>query len=436
MYNDGCSLADRSGGELSVCSHGAITVTTHLGKVNSVSVIAAIVSFHEVGRFIVEGNGLVGSIWHIEVMIPGHWNRNVVGGDTIVGDEGIAGVVSGKFNRLVVDGIHRGNDRLAIVLDDGFGWADSGGSELGVSAWSDFNASTGHVKLVTMTRVHLVVGGVIVDGSMDVVIVMMVIIGGHGLVVVIIVMIIVGRGSVWVVMLIVVLRRGRGVGNKIVGSDTIVGDENAASVVAGKLNRVGVDFAHRSDNRLTVHLNDSLVGVDGGGSELGVSSWSNGGVSSSYVQFITMGRVHVVVRDVVGVAVVIGNVVGVAVVIGNVVGVAVVIDVIVDVVVVIVDVVVAVVIAGESVAVVKFPVFATEDLGAGGDHVGSESELLAVKDEGISVINELVLSGGTRILQMLNSLLGFIDLRSRSSCYVVVDVLLVRRDPMGMLGVG
>ena len=89
----------------------------------------------------------------------------------------------------------------------------------------------------------------------------------------------------------------RSIWDQIVVRIVIIWDENTAIFVAGNLDLVGVDFAHWSNDGLSVNLEHDLIVRDGGSSELWVSAWSNLNISrGSLLDVDTVRRVGVVVR--------------------------------------------------------------------------------------------------------------------------------------------
>ena len=66
-------------------------------------------------------------------------------------------------------------------------------------------------------------------------------------------------------------------------------------MVACKLNLVGVDLAHGSDDALTTNVQHDVVGIDGGSSELWVGAWSNVGVTTNDGQ-VNAVRAHWLTR--------------------------------------------------------------------------------------------------------------------------------------------
>lgn len=136
-------------------------------------------------------------------------------------------------------------------------------------------------------------------------------------------------------------------GVDIVMRISIIGDQGTACVVTCELDHVWVDVIERSDDRFTINLNHSLVRVYSGGSELGVDVASSLDVASSNVEGITVAALGL------------GGLVTVAFMMLD---------------------------SGELVADGKLGVSAGEDMGAGGDHLVGESELLAVKNESVLVV--------------------------------------------------
>lgn len=81
---------------------------------------------------------------------------------SIIGDQGAASIVTGKFDLGWVDGIERGNNSLAVNLDHSLVRVDCGGSELWVNVISSLGVSSCDVELHTMAALGLMVLVVVV----------------------------------------------------------------------------------------------------------------------------------------------------------------------------------------------------------------------------------------------------------------------------------
>jgi len=211
----------------------------------------------------------------------------------------------------------------------------------------------------------------------------------------------VGIGVVVVVVMAVVT-----VGVDIVVRVSIIGDQGAASIVTAEFDLVWVDLIERNDHSLAINLDHSLVRVDCGSSELWVNVSSSFNVSSSDVELNTVGTlrlmvVFVVVRFRMRFLMV--------------------------------RIVWLLIATAEGVPVRQLSVSAGENRSASVVHLGSESELLAVKDKGILVGIEISLSITAIILDSMDKALHSLECLFDISC-VGVDVILVGSDSASVVG--
>lgn len=221
---------------------------------------------------------------------------------------------------------------------------------------------------------------------------------GRGRGVVILMVVIVMVDIVMDIVDVVMLRR---VGDEVVVRVAIVGDQGAAMVVTCDLDLAGVDLVMIHHIGVSVHLDHGLSRRDCGSSKLGVSSISGLNVATGLVELNTVGARGLVVVGIVVVVVVVGIGVRLVMIVVILVGVLVLSEVVMSVPLRVRLVHVATV---EGVVVVQLSLRAGENLSASGNHVGGEGELLAVKDESLSVVIEVVLGVLAVVLQVFNGL--------------------------------
>ena len=135
----------------------------------------------------------------------------------------------------------------------------------------------------------------------------------------------------------------------------VIGDQGAASIIAGELNLAGIDVIDWGNDGLSVNLDHSLVRADCGGSELWVNVSSSLDVTSSNVEGNAVSALRLTVVVTIGVTLML-------------------------------------VATREVVAVRELGISAGEDSSAGIVHLLCESELLAVKNESVSVLIKIALS--------------------------------------------
>ena len=199
--------------------------------------------------------------------------------------------------------------------------------------------------------------------------------------------------GVFLVAVMVVMTGVDMMGVDIVMRISIIGDQDTACIVTCELDQVWVDLIERSDDSFTINLNHSFVRVYSGGSELGVDVVSSLDVASSNVEGHTVAALGLLL-------------VGLLVVGG------------------LVTVALMMLASGEVVADRKLGISAGEDMGAGGDHLVGESELLAIKNESILVVLEVNLCVVAFILNTSNKV-SSLDVGFLVGSQVIVNVLLV-----------
>ena len=88
--------------------------------------------------------------------------NNIVVRVAVIGDQNAAVVVASELDSVDVNLVDGGEDRLAIVLDHDFCWADSSGSELRVNVVTDLDVATDLVQLDSVGAERLLLGLVVV----------------------------------------------------------------------------------------------------------------------------------------------------------------------------------------------------------------------------------------------------------------------------------
>ena len=232
-------------------------------------------------------------------------------------------------------------------------------------------------------------------------------VSGVTVTVVVAVVVVVAMAVVVAVVVVVVVMAVVTVGVDIVVRVSIIGDQGAASIVTGEFDLVWVDVIERSDNSLAINLDHSLVRVDCGSSELWVNVSSSFNISSSDVELNTVGTLRLMVVFVVVVRFRMRFLM--------------------------VRIVWLLIATAEGVPVRQLSVSAGENRSASVVHLGSESELLAVKDKGILVGIEISLSIIAFILDSMDKALHSLECLIDISC-VGVDVVLVGSDSASVVG--
>lgn len=265
----------------------------------------------------------------------------------IVFNQGASLLVAGKLDSIWVDRVNRGEEGLTVVDDNSLVSVVSGGGELRVGVWVNVGVATDHWEIDAVGAL----GDTVVVGWLWLV------------VLVVLVM------DLWLVGTVVVVVVDVGVvvsgGVDVVVRVAVIGDQGAASVVAGELNLVGIDVIDWCNDGLSVNLDHSLVRADSGGSELRVDVSSSLDVTSSNVEGNAMGALRLTVMVTIGITLML-------------------------------------VAAVKVVAVRELGISAGEDSGAGVVHLLCESELLAVENESVSVLIKIALSIRALILNTVD----------------------------------
>ena len=329
----------------------------------------------------------------------------------VVLDQSAAGVVkvASELHTIGVHGIHGGNERLAVVLDDNIGVGDSGVGKLRVGV--------GVVNVVGASNdVQANTVGVASRGG----VVVMVMIGlGRGSDVRVVMV-----GIVMVVIVVVAIVMLGLVRDEVVVRVAVVGDQGAASVVAGDLDLVGVDLVMVDNVRVAVNLDHRLGGRDSSGSQLWVGVRRSVGVATGDVELDAVGACGLIVMVVMVVGVGVGLVMLVVIVVRG----------------LVISVMVVGIPAGvrlmhvaavEGVVVVQLSGVAGENFLACGDHVGGEGELLAVKHESLSVVIEVMLRVLALLLEVVNGCPGGREVFDQG-LHVLVSLLVVQTN-LGVL---
>jgi hypothetical protein len=181
----------------------------------------------------------------------------------IVGDESAAIIDTGQLDFVGINLVDGDYDSLAIVLDDSLGRRDSRSSELSVGAVSDVGVATDHVEFhsvgASLRLLEVRVSGVVVDIIVILMVMGVLVVGVllMGVLVVSGIMLMVVLNVIVVGVVTVVIHA---LNNNVVVWVAVVRDEGATIIIAGKLNRIGVNFIHGSDNGLAIGLKDSRRG--------------------------------------------------------------------------------------------------------------------------------------------------------------------------------
>ena len=350
----------------------------------------------------------------------------------IILDEGAARVVhvAGKLHGVRVDLVHGGKECLTLMHNNCVVLVVSGGSELRVIIGVNVDIATDQGKVNTM-GVH--------DGAVSVVngrlLVVGVLVVGVLVVVIVVMIVVVGVWEVVRVLNVVVLIVMGLIRDEVVVRVAIIGDQGAAidiSIdvhVAGDLNLVSIDLVVVNNVSVAVNLDHRLSWGDSGGGQLSVGVRGGVDVASGVVELNSVGVCDVMVV-VVLVVVMVMMMVGVR--IGLVVLVVIMMSVLVSTEVVmgvpacvrLVDVATV-----ECIAVVQLSATAGENAGACGNHLGSESKLLAVKNQGVLVVIKIVLRVLAVLAQVVNSLPNGAEVVDESF-HVVVSFFMVKADSM------
>jgi len=191
----------------------------------------------------------------------------------IVGDESAAIIDAGQLDFVGINLVDGDYDSLAIVLDDSLGRRDSRSSELSVGAVSDVGVATDHVEFhsvgASLRFLEVRVSGVVVDiivilMVMGVLVVGVLVVGVLVVGVLLMGVLVVSRIMLMVVLNVIVVGVVtvviHALNNNVVVWVAVVRDEGATIIIAGKLNRIGVNFIDGSDNGLAIGLKDSRRG--------------------------------------------------------------------------------------------------------------------------------------------------------------------------------
>lgn len=190
---------------------------------------------------------------------------------------------------------------------------------------------------------------------------------------------------------------------------TVVGDECAATQVAGKFKLTGVNLIHRSNDRLSIDLDNGFIWADSGSSNLrinvdlrldistGLDKFNTvgaGRLASLWIIFVVSWLVFRLSRIMRGIRVDVAS--------------------------------------SESVAERNVSLLVLEKRTARVYHLGGESELLAVKNDCISVRFQVILSVVALVLNATDSVCCcFISLTNQ--LHVSVDIILVTSDCIFLL---
>ena len=300
---------------------------------------------------------------------------NVVMRVAIVLNQSASMLVAGELDSVWVDGVDGREEGLSIVHDNGRFVVVGGGGELWVRLGIDVGvaADDGQVDTVGAATV----GDLGLVGTM----VVRIIVGWLGQVVVDV--------SVVVVASVVLVARWV----DIVVGIAVVGDQGAASFVAGELNFISVDVINRGNDWLSVNLDDCLVWRYSGSSELWVNVSISLDVASSHSKFNTMGTLWLIVVSGVLMSTVPSMVVA----------------------------------AMESITNRQLSFAAGQDASASIVHLFCESELLAVKNKGVAVGIELGL-GPNALLAASSHLNVCVEVGLLIDGVVLINVILIRTD--------
>ena len=193
----------------------------------------------------------------------GFRNSDIVGRIAVIRDECATFIIAGKLDLGWVNGIDGSVMGLSVNLKDDVIVILGSGGKLGVGAIGNCDASTDLVKGHTVGA----------ERGSDV--------GILGLIVMMV-------STVGVVM----DRWIMGVNGNVVGRIAIIGDECATFIIAGKLDKIGVDVCDGSVMGSSVNLKDDVILIQGSGGKLGVGAGGNFNVSSAcFVENNIMGVV-------------------------------------------------------------------------------------------------------------------------------------------------
>ena len=176
------------------------------------------------------------------------WHNHIVVRVAVILDEGAASVVAGKLNCIWVDRLHRSKESLSF-MDNHSGFVIVGSSrDFSVDFGADCDISAGQrqVNAVSALGFRLMVVSVI-----GIVLSMGVVVSVVGVIVIVVGIVVI----VVVMMIMVVMASNMDVDVRV----TVVRDQGTASVVTGKLYFVDVDSIDRSNDGLSVNLNNNLV---------------------------------------------------------------------------------------------------------------------------------------------------------------------------------
>ena len=282
----------------------------------------------------------------------------------IVFNQGAPILVAGKLDSIWVDRVNRGEESLTVVDDNSLVVVVGGGGELRVGVWVNVGVATDHWEFDAVGA-H---GDTVVVGWLWLVVDLWLV--GTVVVVVSIVVGVVVSGGVDVVVRV-----------------AVIGDQGAASIIAGELNLAGIDVIDWGNDGLSVNLDHSLVRADCGGSELWVNVSSSLDVTSSNVEGNAVSALRLTVVVTIGVTLML-------------------------------------VATREVVAVRELGISAGEDSSAGIVHLLCESELLAVKNESVSVLIKIALSIRALILNTIDKVSSRLHL-GVVSILVLPDIILI-----------
>ena len=282
----------------------------------------------------------------------------------IVFNQGAPILVAGKLDSIWVDRVNRGEESLTVVDDNSLVAVVGGGGELRVGVWVNVGVATDHWEFDAVGAL----GDTVVLGRLWLVVDLWLV--GTVVVVVSIVVGVVVSGGVDVVVRV-----------------AVIGDQGAASIIAGELNLAGIDVIDWGNDGLSVNLDHSLVRADCGGSELWVNVSSSLDVTSSNVEGNAVGALRLTVVVTIGVTLML-------------------------------------VATREVVAVRELGISAGEDSSAGIVHLLCESELLAVKNESVSVLIKIALSIRALILNTIDKVSSRLHL-GVVSILVLPDIILI-----------
>ena len=285
----------------------------------------------------------------------------------IVFNQGASILVAGKLDSIWVDRVNRGEESRTVVDDNSLVVVVSGGGELRVGVGVNVGVATDHWEFDAV--------GALGDT---------VVVGWLWLVVLVMDLWLVGTVVVVVSVVVGVVVSG---GVDVVVRVAVIGDQGAASIIAGELNLAGIDLIDWGNDGLSVNLDHSLVRADCCGSELWVNVSSSLDVTSSNVEGNAVGALRLTVVVTIGIALML-------------------------------------VATREVVAVRELGISAGEDSSAGIVHLLCESELLAVKNESVSVLIKIALSIRALILNTIDKVSSRLHL-GVVSILVLPDIILI-----------